>query len=290
MPATDHIIARAPNHLGDGLMALPALTALSRLAKRFEIQAPSWGRVIYRDLRAEVVVRGPMGKADVAVLFPPSFRVAWEARHASRRVGIASDWRRFLLTDVVPAGTHQRDTYRALVEAVGANVSGYPQFAATLAKQKIDVPSGHIGLNPVSQAGAVREWQGYGQLAKRLNRPVVFYGGPGEESRVQRQSLQFPTRVGLPFDAFAAALSRCALFVSNDSGAAHFARACGVPTLVIYGSTTASRTGPPGAYAVEVQCWIADPVTVVSVAARSSVSTSSIDDVLQQVNEALSHE
>ena len=51
--------------------------------------------------------------------------------------------------------------------------------------------------------------------------------------------------------AFAAALRRCAVFVSNDSGAAHFARACGVPTVVVHGSTTARRTGPAGAVPVE---------------------------------------
>jgi len=46
-------------------------------------------------------------------------------------------------------------------------------------------------------------------------------------------------------------LARCALFVSNDSGAAHFARAVGVPTLVIYGSTAPARTGPAGSLSVE---------------------------------------
>ena len=41
------------------------------------------------------------------------------------------------------------------------------------------------------------------------------------------------------------------MLVGNDSGAAHFGRACGVPVVTIFGSTTASATGAPGAIAVE---------------------------------------
>jgi ADP-heptose:LPS heptosyltransferase len=251
MVAADHIIARAPNHLGDGVMALPALLALSKVCGRFEIQAPPWGAELYRDLDGKVVERGPMPAADIAVLFPPSFRVAWEARRARRRVGVASDWRGLLLTDVVDCGLHQAGTYRALAAAVGASVEGAPIFGRTGDLGAPEVAPGHIGLNPISKAGVVREWQGFRRLAARFERPVVFYGGPGEERRVQAHGGGYPLRVGLSLARFAQSLRRCALFISNDSGAAHFARACGVPTLVVYGSTTAARTGPPGASAVE---------------------------------------
>ncbi len=108
-----------------------------------------------------------------------------------------------------------------------------------------------MGLNPVSVSGAVREWPGFGALAARLDRPVVFYGGPGEEERVGAIANGAEQRVGLSLPGFARSLRQCAAFVSNDSGAAHFARACGVPTVVVFGSTTASRTGPAGAVAVE---------------------------------------
>src|SRR5690606_38407840 len=51
------IAARAPNHLGDGVMALPALEALARLGD-LTIHAPRWGEALYRDLPARVVPRG----------------------------------------------------------------------------------------------------------------------------------------------------------------------------------------------------------------------------------------
>lgn len=246
-----HVVARCPNHLGDGVMALPALHALTRVASRLTIQAPRWGADLYRDVAGEVVERGPARAGDVAVLFPPSFRVAWQARRLRRRIGVASDLRRWLLTDVVAEGRHRRDTYAALVAVLGARVDGPPRYGLRGDEEAPDVPPGHLGLNPVSASGAVVEWRGYGELAASADRPVVFYGGPGEEDRVRALAGDHPVRAGLPLPAFAAALGRCAVFVSNDSGAAHFARACGVPTVVVHGSTTPERTGPAGAVAVE---------------------------------------
>ncbi len=99
--------------------------------------------------------------------------------------------------------------------------------------------------------GETRSWRGFAALADRLELPVIFYGGPGEELRVGGWAGCHPTRVGLSLPAFAAALASCALFVTVDTGAAHFARAVGAPVLVIHTSTTAARTGAAGAHAVE---------------------------------------
>lgn len=250
MAGRPHIVARAPNHLGDGVMALPALHALSCVGD-LTVQAPPWGPSLYRDLTAAIEPRGPIRDGDIAVLFPPSLRVAWEARRVPRRIGVAGDWRRWLLTDVVPGRVHRAETYAALAEAVGARIVGPPRFAVRPDDPLVDVPDGHIGLNPVSVSGEVVEWRGFAALASRLGRAVVFYGGPGEDARVASLAGDFPRRVGLGLGAFARALERCAVFVSNDSGAAHFARACGVATVVVHGSTTASRTGPAGAVPVE---------------------------------------
>ncbi|MEQ1569821.1 MAG: glycosyltransferase family 9 protein, partial [Myxococcota bacterium] len=236
-------VARAPNHLGDGVMALPALTALARSGP-LTIAAPGWGSVLYRDLPATVIPRGRLPRCDAAVLFPPSLRAAWEARCARRRIGTATDHRRWLLTDVVEEGTHRADTYARLVGVLGLSVDGPPRWARRDTDPVADVPADHVGLNPVSVSGEVREWPYFGALARSLDRPVVVYGGPGEEARVRPRAGPHPLRVGLDLPTFAAALSRCALFVSNDSGAAHFARAVGVPTLVVYGSTAWAPAGP----------------------------------------------
>lgn len=243
------LAARAPNHLGDGVMALPALHALARVGA-LTIHAPPWGEVLYRDVPARVLPRGPM-RADAAALFAPSLRAALEARRCRRRVGLATDHRRWLLTDVVQPALHRADTYARIAEVLGGLVEGPPRFDVHPGDPIPDVPEGHIGLNPVSVSGAVREWRDWLALADRLDRPVVFYGGPGEEARVAAVAGPHRRCVGLPLPDFAQALRRCAVFVSNDSGPAHFARAVGVPTVVIHGSTTAARTGPSGSVPVE---------------------------------------
>ncbi len=231
-------------------MALSAMRALAELGT-LTIYAPPWGGALYRDLPAAVAPRGVMAPADAAILFPPSFRAALEGRRCQRRVGVAADFRRWLLTDVVEPGPHRADTYRRLAATVGAHATGEPRFAARLGDPRPEVPRGHVGLNPISVSGDTVQWGGFRALAARLDRPLVFYGGPGEEAGVGAVASGRLQRVGLSLPAFAASLERCAVFVSNDSGAAHFARACGVPTVVVFGSTAPARTGPSGAVVVE---------------------------------------
>lgn len=229
-------------------MALPALRALSEVGE-LTIHAPGWGADLYRDVPARVVPRGLLAQGDVAVLFAPSLRAALEAWRLPRRVGVASDHRGWLLTDRVAPGRHTSETYARLAEAVGGRVTGTPAYARRGTDGAPEVPNGHVGLVPVS-ASPIREWPGFAALARRLETPVVVYGGPGEEERVHRASGGRRTVVGLDLPSFAAALSRCVLLVANDSGAAHFARACGVPVLVVYGPTEPERSGPPGAAAM----------------------------------------
>lgn len=228
-------------------MALPALHALARRGT-LTIHAPRWGPDLYAEVPAHV---RPIGRirADLAVLFAPSFRAAWEARSVAKVVGTPTDWRRSLLSVAVPPGVHVQHTYAALAEAAGAQPDGRPTYGVR--GQPVAVPAGHIGLNPLSMGGATREWRGYTELAHRLQQPVVFYAGPGEADRLAPLASGFQSVVGTSLPDFAATLEDCAVFVSNDSGAAHFARACGVPTVVVHGSTTASRTGPMGAVALE---------------------------------------
>jgi len=243
------IAARAPNHLGDGVMAMPALSALARRGE-VTVYAPHWGADLYRDLPVRVRPRGRIAPADLAVLFPPSIRAAWESRRCHRRIGTATDLRGWLLTDVVPQVYGTARQYQALAHAAGVVANGKPSYVAR-PDEVCDVPAGHVGLVPVSASGAVREWGGFRALADAIDRPVVFYGGPGEDDAVARVAGPHLQRVGLRLPDFAAALQRCAVLVGNDSGAAHFGRACGVPVVTIFGSTTASATGAPGAIAVE---------------------------------------
>ncbi len=228
---------RAPDHLGDGVMALAAIRGVAALGPA-EVHAPVWGRALYAGLVVREVDAPPRG--EVGVLFKPSFRAAWRWRHLPRRAGLSVNGRGLLLTDPVaePSG-HRREGYAAVVRILG----GDPGDAGFhLRGEAPDLPAGHVGLNPWSPTVTVR-WPHFRALADAQHRPVVFYAGPGEGDAVR--ALAGPHRVveGLSLPDFAAALDRCAVFVSNDSGAAHFAAACGTRVVVVHGSTDAALTG-----------------------------------------------
>jgi heptosyltransferase-2 len=231
------ISIRAPDHLGDGVMALPTVRALARLGP-VEVHAPRWGAELYEGLVVRAIDDPPAGP--VGVLLKPSFGAAWRWRHLQRRVGLATNGRSPLLTDPVdvPPG-HRREGYTAVAAALGATVGPERWDRRGVTP---DVPVGHVGLNPWSPTPTVR-WPGFRALADALGDGVVFYAGPGEGDAVR--ALAGPHRVveGLSLADFAAALDRCRVFVSNDSGAAHFAALCGARVLVVHGSTTAGRTG-----------------------------------------------
>jgi ADP-heptose:LPS heptosyltransferase len=250
-----HLWLRAPNHLGDGVMALPALSALVAAADRATIGAPRWGRELYGGLDAEIVECAAVPRdADIAILFAPSFRAAWQAKRVPRRIGLATDARWWLLSEAVqPLAQHRRDDYASLASRLGVSVPPAPRFGASATADG----SPHVGLNPVSASGLTVDWPHFGALATRLvdqGVPVVVYAGLGDSERVRAA---VPSSTGAAYapehdlNALAAALGHCRLFVSNDSGLGHFAAACHTPVLSLFGSTAAAQTGPIGAITLE---------------------------------------
>jgi ADP-heptose:LPS heptosyltransferase len=239
------LLAVAPRHLGDGVMALPAMHALARVAP-LRIDGPRWATDLYRDVPQDR--SGP--PPDAAVLFAPSLGAALRVRRLRRRIGTPTDLRGWLLTDPVAPGVHPRDTFAALASAAGARAEGPPAWRVRDSDPTVDVPDGHVGLVPLSASGAVRAWPGFRALADRVRGPVVWYAGPGEEAAIAAIAGRDPIRAGLSLPAFARALARCRALVSVDTGAAHFAAAAGARTVVVFGSTAPESSAPWGAEAV----------------------------------------
>lgn len=87
---------------------------------------------------------------------------------------------------------------------------------------------------------------------------IVVLGGPGEQER----AMAAPVLAGLPgaidlvgalsLPEAAALLSRCALFIGNDSGLMHLAAATGTATIGLFGPTPASEYAPVGPRALAV--------------------------------------
>jgi heptosyltransferase-2 len=286
--APERLIVLAPNWLGDAVMALPAMAALRRafrdrqvvlaarpsIAPLFEeLTSAAPDRVLTVDRDSEAAtLRG--ANADVAVLFPNSFRSAWVAR----RAGIANRWgyrahgRSLLLTRAVPpprGRRHQSDYYLHLVEALGfAAPKELPKLEicqatrarvdAFLHKNGIDRAVPLVGMAPGAAYGHAKRWppERFAELAARLGSrgAAVVLAGAGADrdaGRAIESTLPAGARVvnligRTDLRLFAGLLAACRAFVSNDSGAMHLAAAAGVPVAAIFGPTDDRATAPLG--------------------------------------------
>ncbi len=217
---------------------------------------------------------------DAALLLPNAFEAALIPAIARipRRVGYATDGRGWLLTDALappPAHhvVHEADRFAGLLEplAVEAAVGTDLEIPASAELEQrsasiIPEPGDVLGLVPGAANGPAKRWPAaaYGALAtacaEALGTKVALLGGPTD--RVTAAAVQEASDVtcidlvGTDLIDLAAALHRCRVVVSNDTGAAHLAAALGRPTIVLFGPTDPQRTCPrgPQVYPVSVEC------------------------------------
>ncbi len=279
----------SPGWIGDALMALPALqlfqarhpgTALTVLAKPRLV--PLWS--LHAAPRRVVAVTGTWptvvdlvrGGFSAAYLLPNSVRSAllpWLAA-VPERIGLAGQWRRLLLTQVVtppmdPARQHQAWEYAAVL-APDATVLPPPQLAlpaaacAAAAGTIAALPRPLIGIMPGAARGPAKRWpaERFAEAAKllsvKLGGSVVIMGGPGDADAcaavaggVGGGALNLAGATALP--EWAALLAQCAVVLCNDSGGMHLAAAVGTPVVAVFGITDPARTGPLGARCRVVQ-------------------------------------
>jgi ADP-heptose:LPS heptosyltransferase len=179
---------------------------------------------------------------------------------APRRVGYTEraspikGWCNFgqnlLFTDVLPAGEIQHEAKRSLdiIRYLGGFVENtLPESwptptdagrAGAFLKER-----GLSGGKPLMAFGvggshARRHWPFYGELIRLLSSQIdvhaLLLAGPGEERLVSRIKELSPSAIiveQLPLGALASLLSRCILFVGNDSGPMHLAAAAQRPII-----------------------------------------------------------
>ncbi len=222
-----------------------------------------------RDLRA--------ARFDTAVLFPNSFEAAWIVWRAGipERIGYARDGRGPLLTKAVPVPSpgeipaHESNYYLELLRRVGW-IRSLPEIKPVRIRVEQETreraekflrdagcpPGGlYIAFGAGAAYGTAKCWPAnrYAELARKL---VSEYGvrvllfGAASEAAVAAEieqgagdgaiNLIGRSSIGdLP-----ALLSRCALFIGNDSGAMHVAAAVGVPVVAVFGPTDPEETRP----------------------------------------------
>ena len=262
MKLSSGAIVRAPNHLGDVVLALPALRAAAadvlvraHLAPLLQLAGLA-GRIIPFDGITAATRALRQGRYEKGVLLAPSFSSAliFALGGVAARRGTDTDGRRLLLTDAVPAksfvGVHRAKQYMALV--------GSPVAAGAVVIPRLDIPRPKhegrvVGVFPGGNAPS-RRWEParfaelVRRLAKRGNRVVVF-GGPAERELTARVAGDVAVDLGGQTDLaqLAAGIASCDLLVTNDTGPLHLAGAVGTPTVSLWGAGDPAVTGPLGA-------------------------------------------
>ena len=204
-PRSERVLIRAPNWLGDAVMAIPAMAALRRhfRSARLTVAAPAAVAALFRERttvepdavielagtrRTEVdAVRG--GLFGTVVLLPNSFRSAWQMRRAGvpERWGYASAGRRLVLTKAARRPSrrevrHQADYYRELVRRLGVDCAAdeLPRVdvsdasvraaEALLAKQKVPAGAPFVAFLPGAAYGQAKQWpsERMAELSARL--------------------------------------------------------------------------------------------------------------------------
>lgn len=277
------ILIRAPNWIGDCVMAMPAVQRIRERFPRAHIALLAKEKVL--DLWKgnphlnELIPHGQLdrvatGKFDAAILFPNSFRVAWEARQAGipRRIGYAGHWRRRLLTNVIEGDTWRRPTtthfvhhFLAFAKYLGGSAEEVaPRIVLTDAELKsVDRLLGETGserlcaLAPSAEYGPAKRWlpERYVETARKIADKHgvrwVIVGGPCDIETCKPIAEKIgPAAIDLTgkttLRELCAVLARCRVVLTNDSGAMHVGYAVGTPVVAIFGSTEPAATGPIG--------------------------------------------
>ena len=289
----DRILIRSANWIGDAIVTTPAIRALRRKFPRTRLALmcrpwvapifehnPDIDEVVCRDDKflgsgfLPVVRSIRRGRFDLGVLFPNSFgsALALWAGGVKKRVGYATDGRRFLLTDPVPVTAeilkvHMVEYYLNIlrdlldVEKAGktlvlhAGAKERAEVAIRLSEHGIQPDDRLIGVNPGSTNGTAKRWlpERYAALSGHLTREyglkVVVTGSPAEAElgeQVARMAREPAVNLAgkLTLAQSIALMERLSLFITNDSGAMHVASAMGVRIVAVFGSTDWIRTPP----------------------------------------------
>ena len=258
---------RSPDHLGDGIMAIPSISALSTLGIE-HLVGPSWCKELYPSFKLIPPDRywsTPGEQQQNIILFKPSFGSAWRSRRHKRRVGLTGNGRKWLLTDpIVPGNEHRISRYNRIAMHFGLEPDSKPEFSFS------SRPHPHLNDTDVllivgTKSPNTVRWKGFRELANLLGERAVIGGGPGDELAVAEIGMnhrKLPTNLSI--DAFASASAHVSMVVGTDSGLTHLATASrhwagrdSNSVTVIYGSTDPERTGPKahGIWSKRPSCW-----------------------------------
>ncbi len=218
---------------------------------------------------------------DLGVLFQNAFEAAFLTFLAGvpRRYGYATDGRSLLLSDPVAAPdgrtlVHQVRYYWDLLKPLGLmgdpsapELVVFPEevraMAGRFAQGGLTASDVVVGINPGSTYGGAKRWlpERFAEVTEQLCRTiresreqqvsVVIFGAKGEERLGQEIAARLSSRSLVlsgttTIRELMAAVKRCAMLLTNDTGPMHIASAFQVPVVAIFGPTDWRTTSPFG--------------------------------------------
>jgi heptosyltransferase-2 len=292
------LVIRSPNWLGDAVLALPAMTAVRKhfADAHLTIAAVPSVAALFReettvkpdrvlelpDMHRAAVAALEGGAFDAGLLFPNSFRSAWQLARAGirERWGFRTAGRGFLLTRRIGRVrgrgiVHQAEYYRSLVRGLNiacdevapvlhASAASAERASALLRQQGLVSGTRIVGIAPGAAYGQAKQWapERVAEVVARLVRDggvtCVLVGATHD--RVATRAVESwlrehaPDAAGRVIDlagrtslgALVGVTAQCDAFLSNDSGAMHLAAALGRPVVATFGPTDERATGPLG--------------------------------------------
>lgn len=206
------------------------------------------------------------------------WRTLWRAS-VGRRWDILVDLRNSLMPFVLRARRRRvlrsrpdhRHQVERLAEVLGIEPPPPPRLWMgarhhAIAEARLGARRPLLALGPTANWRG-KEWPGerFAALAQRLTAPgallpgarVVLLGAPGEKADAVARGLDPAAVIDLVGEldllSSAAIISRCDLYVGNDSGLMHIAAATGIPTLGLFGPSRDQHYAPWGPHAAVVR-------------------------------------
>lgn len=195
------------------------------------------------------------------------------------RAGYGTDGRGLLLTHPVKRGKsilerHQIHYYLEMVKSLGCRDAGpdirllpakdYPAMAERVLRSRGMVEEGSLlGIAPGATYGPAKMWfadrfaRVSDRLAEEFGLKTVLFGSRADRliaERVAREGKHPMINLAgsTSLKEAMAVMSRCRLFLSNDSGLMHLAGAFGIPLIAVFGSTNPRTTSPVGTQSVVI--------------------------------------
>ncbi len=274
-----HLLLMPPNWIGDVIMAQPALRAITEHYSLLgSASITICGRAWLRELLPYLNLSGAQYQtdippADIAYLFPNSFRSAWSCRKngVKKIIGYRGQWRSLLLSQALPhridiAHEHHRGFHLDIARQMDIPIQHSevslcaPDHAKTAGQSIMQEhglnPERVLCIAPGAQFGAAKCYppEAYQQVVHQLAadgwQPLIL--GMAEDYDVGQQILN---HISSPHWNAAGATSMaevltviasCRLMLCNDSGLMHVAAGLGIPTVTPFGATDPARTSPSG--------------------------------------------